>query len=334
MELIIDPKSGDMISGNGNGNLRVEFDSYTPVKLFGTYTINKGNYLFTLQNVIRKDFKIDKGSTIDWTGNPFGAQVDIRGLYSVTASLTDLMDSKQLSAITSRTSVPVNCVLQLSDNLLKPTVTFDIELPTSDDGVKQLVKSIINTNEMMNKQMIYLLVFNKFFTPEYMRSYAFGADDGISFGLTTVSAQLNSWFSKMINSNNVSLGLDYKKMVNMNTDEYKAQILYQPNNRLIVNGNVGYKADNTINTTKFIKDVDIEYLLTNAGKFRAKIYNHTVDKYQIGAAVDMQGLSLMYKESFSDMNDMKNYYLGLIGIGRKKENQAHVKSNPSDAEQK
>ena len=317
MELIIDPKSGDMISGNGNGNLRVEFDSKSPVKLFGTYTINKGNYQFTLQNVIRKDFKIDKGSTIEWNGSPFGAEVDIRGIYSVTASLSDLMDVKQLSTITTRTSVPVNCVLELSDNLMKPVVTFDIELPTSDDGVKQLIKNIISTNEMMNKQMIYLLVFNKFFTPEYLRNYSFGGNEFVSFGLTTVSAQLNSWFSKMINSNNVSLGLDYKKLTNMSSDEYKAQILYQPNKRWIVNGNMGYRADN-YSTNKFIKDVDVEYLLTDEGAFRAKLYNRTVDKYQVGTAVDMQGISLMYKENFSDMNEMKNYYLNLIGVGKKK----------------
>jgi hypothetical protein len=42
-----------------------------------------------------------------------------------------------------------------------------------------------------------------------------------------------------------------------------------------------------------------------------------VDKSQVGTAVDMQGVSLMYKENFSDMNEMKNYYLKLIGLGKK-----------------
>jgi hypothetical protein len=102
----------------------------------------------------------------------------------------------------------------------------------------------------------------------------------------------------------------------MSSDEYKAQILYQPNKRWIVNGNVGYRADN-ISTNKFIKDVDVEYLLSDEGAFRAKVYNRTVDKSQVGTAVDMQGVSLMYKENFSDMNEMKNYYLKLIGLGKK-----------------
>ena len=171
MELIVDPKGGDMITGKGNGNLRMEFDSYSDIKLYGTYTIDYGYYLFTLQNVIRKEFKINPGGTISWTGSPYNAQVNISALYPLTASLRDLMDQDQLSSMT-RTSLPVNCVLKLTENLMKPTVKFDIDLPSSDEGVKQQVRNIINTDEMMNRQIVYLLLFNKFFTPEYLRTTA------------------------------------------------------------------------------------------------------------------------------------------------------------------
>ena len=164
MELLIDPKGGDVITGRGNGNLRVEFDTYSDIKLYGTYTINNGYYLFTLQNLIRKEFKVDQGSTIAWTGDPFNAQVNIRALYPLTASLRDLLDESELSSI-SRTSVPVNCILKLTDNLMKPTINFGIELPNSEERVKQIVRNIVNTDEMMNRQILYLLVFNRFYRP-------------------------------------------------------------------------------------------------------------------------------------------------------------------------
>jgi hypothetical protein len=151
MELIIDPKAGDLITGKGRGNLRVEFDTFSDIKLYGTYTINTGYYLFTLQNVIRKEFKIDSGSTIAWTGDPFNAQVNIRALYPLTASLRDLLDDSQVSTL-GRSSVPVNCVLKLTDNLMTPTIHFDIDLPSSDEVVKQRVRGIVNTEEMMNRQ--------------------------------------------------------------------------------------------------------------------------------------------------------------------------------------
>jgi hypothetical protein len=320
MELIVDPKAGDMISGTGNGNLRVEFDTFSDLKLYGTYTINQGFYLFTLQNLIRKEFKIDQGSTLAWTGNPRNAQVNIRALYPLTASLKDLIDPSQLGSM--RTSIPVNCVLKLTDNLMKPNINFDIDLPQSDEGVKQLVRNTINTDEMMNRQILYLLVFNRFYTPDYMRTAStsnLGTNEALSFATSTLSAQLNNWISQLSKNNNFSIGFDYRQTDQLSSD-YQAQILYQPNNRWIVNGNIGYRNDIlTTNTNRFISDVDFQYLLTESGKLRFKAYNHTIDRYQLRTATQTQGVGFMYKEDFVSVKDLFNYYWHLLTGTKKQE---------------
>ena len=313
MELIIEPKAGDMISGTGNGSLRVEFDTYNDLKLYGTYTIDKGYYLFTLQNLIRKEFKVDQGSTLSWTGNPRSAQVNIRALYPLTASLKDLIDPSQLGNM--RTSVPVNCVLKLTDNLMKPNIKFDIDLPQSDEGVKQIVRNTINTDEMMNRQILYLLVFNRFYTPDYMRTATtsnLGTNEALSFATSTLSAQLNNWISQLSKSNNLSIGFDYRQTDQLSSD-VQAQILYQPNNRWIVNGNIGYRNDIlTTNTNRFISDVDFQYLLSESGKLRFKAYNHTVDRYQLRTATQSQGVGFIYKEDFVSVKDLFGYYWRLL----------------------
>jgi len=323
MELIVDPKAGDMISGTGNGNLRVGFDTFSDLKLYGTYTINQGYYLFTLQNLFRKEFKIDQGSTLAWTGNPRNAQVNIRALYPLTASLKDLIDPSQLGSM--RTSIPVNCVLKLTDNLTKPNIVFDIDLPQSDEGVKQLVRNTINTDEMMNRQILYLLVFNRFYTPDYMRTAStsnLGTNEAISFATSTLSAQLNNWISQLSKNNNFSIGFDYRQTDQLSSD-YQAQILYQPNNRWIVNGNIGYRNDIlTTNTNRFISDVDFQYLLTESGKLRFKAYNHTIDRYQLRTATQTQGVGFIYKEDFVSVKDLFNYYWHLLtGTNNKKTNE-------------
>ena len=320
MELIIEPKAGDMISGTGNGSLQVAFDSYSDLKLYGTYTIDRGNYLFTLQNLIRKEFKVDQGSTLSWTGNPRSAQVNIRALYPLTASLKDLIDANQLGNM--RTSIPVNCVLKLTDNLMKPNIKFDIDLPQSDEGVKQLVRNTINTDEMMNRQILYLLVFNRFYTPDYMRTATtsnMGTNEAISFGVSTVSAQLNNWISQLSKSNNLSFGIDWQRSEQTASDVVQAQILYQPNNRWIVNGNIGYRNDIlTTNTNRFISDVDFQYLLSESGKLRFKAYNHTVDRYQLRTATQSQGVGFIYKEDFKSVKDLFNYYWHLLSNPKNK----------------
>lgn len=332
MELIIDPKAGDLITGKGRGNLRVEFDTFSDIKLYGTYTINTGYYLFTLQNVIRKEFKIDSGSTIAWTGDPFNAQVNIRALYPLTASLRDLLDDSQVSTL-GRSSVPVNCVLKLTDNLMTPTIHFDIDLPSSDEVVKQRVRGIVNTEEMMNRQILYLLVFNKFYTPEGSTNSLIniGASEGISLFTSTVSAQFNTLISKLFNSNAFSVGVDYRQSDQQSSD-VQAQILYQPNNRLIVNGNFGYRNDLLASdqSNRFIGDVDIEWLLNESGKLRFKAYNHTIDRYQVRTnARTTQGLGIVYKEDFEDWGDLLSYYWKwLTNIGKKeKKNESETIEN-------
>ena len=318
LELIVDPKAGDAITGKGNGNLRVQFDSFSDIKLFGTYTIDVGSYLFTLQTLIRKEFRIDKGSTISWTGNPFNAKVDIRALYPLTASLSDLLSDA--ASTTNRGSVPVNCVLNLTDDLMKPTIKFEIDLPSSDEGVKQRVKSIINTDEMMNRQIAYLLVLGKFYTPDNTGNA--GLNNTISFAVSTLSSHINNWIQKSLNTNNLSLGLDWQKS-ELQTDEVKAQLNYQ-NKRIILNGEFGYRNDNintSTNASKFIGDFDLEYLLNESGKIRAKAYSHTIDRAQLKEAKSTQGVGFIYKEDFESVGSMINYYWNVLtGIFKKKTN--------------
>lgn len=319
LELLVDPKAGDAITGKGNGNLRVQFDSFSDMKLFGTYTIDTGSYLFTLQTLIRKDFRIDKGSTISWTGNPFEAKVDIRALYSLNASLSDLLSD--VTSTTNRGSVPVNCVLNLTDDLMKPTIKFEIDLPQSDEGVKQRVKSIINTDEMMNRQIAYLMVLGKFYTPDNATNV--GLNNTISFAVSTLSSHINNWIQKSLNTNSLSLGLDWQKS-ELQTDEVKAQLNYQ-NKRIILNGEFGYRNDNintSTNASKFIGDFDLEYLLNESGKIRAKAYSHTIDRAQLKEAKSTQGLGLIYKEDFESVGSMIDYYWNLFtGIFKKKSNE-------------
>ncbi|MFZ4581610.1 MAG: translocation/assembly module TamB domain-containing protein [Paludibacter sp.] len=307
MQLIVDPKAGDVIAGRGNGSLRVQFDTFSDIKLYGTYTINSGYYLFTLQTIVRKEFKIDDGSTLSWTGDPFGAKVNIRAIYPLTASLSNILDAAELSSSTRRTSMPVNCILKLTDDLMTPTIKFEIDLPTADESMKQKLRSVINTDEMMNRQIAYLLAVNSFFNPEQVTNANQGAIS--SFVSSTLSAHLNNFIQKTLKSDMLSLGFDVQQTDATDT-QYKAQVMLQPNDRIIVNSNVGYRADKYTQNPedRYMWDVDFEYLLTDNGKLRFKAYSHTIDRAQLKEAKTTQGMGFVYKEDFQSVNEMLRYY--------------------------
>ena len=328
IQLIINPESGDMIAANGNGNLRLEFDSNNGLKLYGGYTIDRGNYLFTLQNLIRKQFRIDEGSSITWSGNPERARLDIRAIHSLTASLYDLMSTDILSS-TDRSSVPVEAILYLTDELTQPTIRFDINLPSSDETLKMQVRNLMNTEEMMNRQMVYLLLFGKFYTPDYNRTDGnFASNFGSALSSlisSTGMGQLNSWLSQF--SSNISLGFNWRNTGygTSLSNEYEVPIMYQPNNRFIINGNFGYRDDN-FSKNKIIGDLDLEYILTENSKWRLKAYNHTVDRYSLRAAPFIQGVGIMYKENFNKWSDLWKDYMNIIR-NKKSENDITIQGN-------
>ena len=77
------------------------------------------------------------------------------------------------------------------------------------------------------------------------------------------------------------------------------------NNRLLFNGSFGYR-DSRYNTTNFIGDFDIEYLLTENGNLRLKGYNHFNDRnHTMRTAITTQGLGLIYKHDF---NTWSNFF--------------------------
>ncbi|MBR1631955.1 MAG: translocation/assembly module TamB domain-containing protein [Paludibacteraceae bacterium] len=320
VQIVIDPKTGDVITARGTGDLRLEYPNSSDVRLYGTLTIESGSYAFTFQEVLRREFKIGRGSSLTWSGDPLNAMVDISASYSTSASLSDLDPS--LASSVSRATVPVNCVLRLSDRLSSPAIRFDIELPNTEEAIRQQVQNIINTDEMRSRQALYLLVLNKFYTPDYMRVSSGSVNSGDAYSLlsSTLAGQINGLISKLTTDLTLGINMHSTGEGEMNSQEYATNFLYQPNNRLIINGNVGYRND-TYSQSKFIGDIDMEYLLTRNGKLRAKAYTHTVDRYSLKTAQTEQGIGLIYREDFNSAGELFN---NLFNLFRKEEKRKSV----------
>ena len=269
------------------------------VKLFGTYTLESGTFNFTFENLIRKEFRIRQGSTITFTGDPLNLIIDASAVYTTTASLRDLFGTDFSSVATNRTSVPVNCIIYLRENILNPLISFGLELPQSDESINSQVKGIINTDEMMMRQIMYLLIFNRFYTPEYLQTETRpGLSETYSLLSSTVTGQINNWLRRL--TNNFTLGFNIRTdgFDSSSSQEYETQFQYVHNNRLIINGNFGYRYNDISNQPVF-GNLDVEYLLTPSGMFRAKAYTHMVDKYSLRTANTVQGVGLMFKYDFN-----------------------------------
>ncbi len=303
--IYIDPKSGDVLKATGEGDLRMEYNDQTDeFKLYGNYEIEQGSYRFSFQEAIRKEFKVKQGGTVDWSGDPVNPRVNIDGYYQLNASLLDVLDQSYLQS-SNRTTVPVQCLLNLTGNLSNPNIKFDLNLPNSDDELNRALKTTISTDEMMTREIIYLLVLGKFFTPETMKSTGviFTQDDLLAVASSTVSAQLNNWASQMFDNWNFGVNFRSTDLGESVSNEYEFNFLYTPNNRISINGNVGYRDDN-LSASKFIGDFDFEYKLIQSGKLSAKAYTHTNDYNEFKTGLTTQGIGLVYRENFDSGKDL------------------------------
>lgn len=299
MTLVMDPVGGDKINARGNGALQIDYDSESDnMLMYGKYTLEEGNYNFTLQDLILKDFNIRQGSSISFNGDPLRANLDITAAYRVNTNLSDLDKSFSTDKDLNRTNVPVDAMLKVSGDMTSPDISFDIELPTLTQDVARKVKSIVSTEDMMNQQIIYLLALNRFYTPEYMG----GSNGGelASVASSTLSSQLVNMMGQLTDKFTVapSIRSDKGDFSDVEVDLALSSRLL--NNRLLLNGNFGYR-DRSTSSTTFIGDFDLEYMLSKNGNLRLKAYNHFNDQnYYLRSALTTQGIGIIYRRDFDN----------------------------------
>ncbi len=300
-ELVLNERTGDKITARGDGSVKFTMDDSTDeYKLMGTYTLLSGKMGFTIANVIRRDFTIAEGSQIIWNGDPENPMLNVTAKYQVTASLKDLFGTETENLISGRTNVPVLTNVHLTGPLNDPIIRFDIELPKSEETIASQIKSVINTDEMMMRQVVYLLVFGKFYTPEYIRSStaSSGVNETYSILSSTITGQINAWLGKLTNVFTMGFNIRSDGEGSDSQQEYEAVFSLQPVDRLVINGNFGYRY-NDISNRPFFGDLDIEYYLTPNGKVRLKGYTHTVDKYSLRQATMIEGVGVVFKHDFN-----------------------------------
>lgn len=300
MTLVMDPVGGDRITAYGTGNMRMFYDSANEdMRLNGTYTVERGKYNFTLQDIIIKEFNIKSGSSIAFNGDPYAAQLDLAATYSVNANLSDLDESFLADKDLNRTNVPVNALLLVTGDMRSPEVSFDLEFPTLTQDVYRKVRSIVNTSEMMNRQIIYLLALSRFYTPEYMQ--ATKGNELVSVASSTLSSQLSNILGQLSDKWSLAPNIRSDRGDFSDVEVDVALSSHLLNNRLLLNGNFGYR-DKALNNNSFIGDFDIEYLLNRRGTIRLKAYNHYNDQnYYVKTALTTQGVGIMFKRDFDSM---------------------------------
>ena len=306
LRLLMDPRTDDYITLYGSSQLKCTYYNKGSFKMYGTYRIDHGTYKMTLQEVIHKDFQFRQGGTIVFGGNPFDASLDLQAVYTVpSVSLNDLSARSTFS----NTNVRVNCLMNLGGKAGAPRVTFDFDIPNVNEDELRMVRALISTEEERNLQVIYLLGIGRFYTYDYTGNQSQQSTAAMNSLLsTTLSGQINQMINTITGSSNWNFGANLSTgntgWSDMDVEGMLSGRLL--NNRLLINGNFGYR-DNPVQASNFIGDFDVQWLLNKHGNLILKAYSETNDRYFTKSALTTQGIGFMVKKDFTNLGDILRF---------------------------
>ena len=317
-QVVIDEVYGSQLTGNGDGNLRIEIDTRGKFNMFGDYTIERGVYDFKYGGIVNKPFVIQKGGTVSWNGNPYEANLDVTAIYKAKANPGVLLEN-----FNSNRKIEVDLVTRITGGLFSSKQDLDVQLPNVDPSIANELEFILNDNNVNEKttQFISLLAFGNFANPDRVD---FDVNNTLA---STASSAVAAAFSNLLNNpdSKFQLGLDYQQgqsnndLDRLNIDnQVDLSVSTQVSNRVIINGKVGVPVGSQTQSS-VVGEVKVEVLLNKEGNFRGVIFNRQNEiQYSTEEEGYTQGVGLTYQVNFNTLAGL------LKKIGLKKNSKEKV----------
>jgi hypothetical protein len=325
-KVVIDQKTGDNLLISGSANLQIDINPNGRITLSGTYEITQGHYEMSLYNLISKEFSINPGSKITWNGDPMDANMDIQAIYEVKTSATELMSSQltgsnQDTKSQYKTRLPFLVYLNVAGELLKPEISFGLDMPENDRGALggSVYSQVLQVNEQedeLNKQVFSLLVFNRFF-PSSGSDGSSGGAEAIARNSASqiLSSQMNALSSKIFGDSGFQIGFDvdsyqdYQSGSGQNRTDLNInaqQSLF--NDRLVVE--VGSQVDlegssqNSDQANSLLANISIEYILTEDGRWSIKAFRKNQFESIIDGQLIVTGGGIIFNREFNHFSEL------------------------------
>ena len=308
LHLLMDANTGDKIVLTGNGVLRATYYNKGAFQLFGTYHVDGGTYSLTIQNVIKKNFTFLPGGSIVFGGQPMNAALNLHALYTVHGvSLSDLNIGHDFASNTVR----VNCIMNIGGVASAPQVDFNLELPTVNADEQQMIRSLLSGQQQVNQQVVYLLGIGRFYNDQANTNQNAEQTDQTTLAMQsflsgTLSGQVNTLLGRIIKNDDWNFGTNISTGTEgWRNAEYEGLVSGRMlNNRLLINGQFGYRDNAQTANSSFIGDFDIQYLLTRNGNIALKVYNQTNDRYFTRSSLNTQGIGIIVKRDFNGLKEL------------------------------
>lgn len=306
LSVVVDPANGDMLTVRGEANLDAAIDPSGKISMTGRYEVVDGSYSLSVGPLGKKPFKLVKGSTLIWTGEPTAANVNITALYEVNAAPIDLLNDPDY--VQAKTKLPFQVYLMMKGELLKPIISFKIDLPENERGALdgQVYTKLQNVNRdenELNKQVFALLALNRFIANNPFQSLAGGGGGVSTLARSSVSKllteQLNNLASDLIQGVELNFDVNSSEDYSSGSLEQKTDLevglskkLFNDRLTVTVGSSFGLEGPRTGNQNgnNIAGNVNIEYALSADGRYRLRAYRRNQNDLIVQGEIIETGL--------------------------------------------
>lgn len=309
--LSISDQGTDMtLNARGSAVLNIMMNPTTgELSTFGTYTISEGDFIFSLPPLIsNKRFTLTPGGTIQLSGDPMAALLNIEAEYRLRASLQPLAASFEGTGINTSTRIPVDCIVSISESLEHPDLKFDIRIPSADTDVQSVLSSALSSNELRAFNFIWLVGFGSFMPSEDANTQNSASSAGAALGLDFLTNQLTN----LISTQDLRFNFSYRPENTDSAEEFDFGFTYDigGNNRLILEVDGNYNTDTSTamnaNGSNFSGDASLTWILTN--NLSLKAFTRTITRYDENQGLQENGVGIYYKENFNTFSDIRDQW--------------------------
>lgn len=291
-------------TATGQGDLRLTFAPQQDMMVLGDYEFSSGSLNIDFLGLISRNFSIEEGSRLNFSGALPDARFDLKAVYSQRVNLSTLTGASSVSESGTKT-IPVENIIALSGTLQDPAINFDIRLPNADQSVEEEVFAYIdrsNERDMLN-QTISLLVMNQFYNSSPSNTSLL--DNGLSSSYAVVANSVGSVVSNMVQFVNVNF--DYRAATELTTEQFDVDINKEWN-KFYFETTFGFGGDTremaeVDNTNQIVGDVLIGYKLNR--RLHLFVFNRSnTNDYTRYDLPYKQGVGLKYTRDFDSWRDL------------------------------
>lgn len=296
----LDASNDNRIELEGGGDLSMKYTPQGDLTLTGRYTLSGGLMKYSLPVIAAKEFAIDDGSYVEWTGNPMDPMLNFKATDRIRASVSE-GENGGSRMVNFDVSVVVKNRL---DNL---SFAFDVSAP--EDATVQNELTAMGAEER-GKQALYIMVMKT-----YLGTGPIGGGGG-GLGKLNMGSALTSVLSSQINSlmgnlKNASLSVGVEDHDDSETGSKRTDYSFRYSQRLfnnrfqiVIGGKVSQGENATNDAESFIDNISLEYRLDRTGTRYIRLFYDKNYESVLEGEITETGVGIVLRKKLDKLSEL------------------------------